>query len=126
MPILAKLRKRGARGVAIWPMDHPQLPDGLTCVEIFPRSVWTSVYPAELPWSKKNVMRRWNFIAHRRLDGIVISNSSAVQLATDERAFDALLTAWALRQHGGTLGRVLDDPVALIEGRIWVPQEMQG
>ncbi len=123
MPILAELRKRGA---AIWPMDDPQLPDGLTCVEIFPRSVWTSVYPAELPRSKKNVMRRWNFIADRREDGIVISDSSAVELATDERAFDALLTAWALRRYGGNLRAVADDPVALIEGRIWVPQEVRG
>ncbi len=117
MPILAALR---APGAAIWPMDAPQLADGLTCVEIFPRSVWTSMYPADLPRSKKNVMRRWNFIADRRDDGVVI-DSRAVELATDERAFDALLTAWALRRHGGNLGPVLDDPAALIEGRIWVP-----
>ncbi len=126
MRILADLRKGGARGAAIWPMDDPQLPDGLTCVEIFPRSVWTSVYPAELPWSKKNVMRRWNFIADRRDDGVVISDSHAAELATDERAFDALLTAWALRRYGRNLGAVADDPVALVEGRIWVPQKMRG
>ncbi len=118
MPILAALREPG---VAIWPMDDPLLADGLTCVEIFPRSVWTSMYPADHPRSKKNVMRRWNFIADRRDDGVVISDSHAAELATDERAFDALLTAWALRRHGGNLGPVLDDPVALIEGRIWVP-----
>ncbi len=122
MPILATLREGGA---AIWPMTAPKLADGLTCVEIFPRSVWTSVYPAELPQSKKNVMRRSNFIADRCADGIVISDSHAAELAKDERAFDALLTAWALRQHARSLP-VLDDPVASIEGRIWVPQEMGG
>ncbi len=123
MPILAALREPG---VAIWPMDDPLLADGLTCVEIFPRSVWTSMYPADHPRSKKNVMRRWNFIADRRDDGVVISDSHAAELATDERAFDALLTAWALRRHGGNLKQVLNDPAALVEGRIWVPQEMRG
>ena len=117
MPMLADLRKKGG---AIWPMDDPQLGEGLTCVEIFPRAVWTSVYPSESPQSKKNVMRRWNFIADRRDQGVVITDEQAVELAGDERAFDALLTAWALQQYGGATKWVADD-VAKAEGRIWHP-----
>ncbi len=125
MRILADLREGGARAAAIWPMDEPLLVDGLTCVEIFPRSVWTSVYPAESPRSKKNVMRRWNFIADRRNEGVDLGDRAA-ELATDERAFDALLTAWALRRHVGALKPVLDDRTASVEGRIWVPSEGRG
>lgn len=117
MPMLAELQSVGA---AIWPMDAPQLADGLTCVEIFPRSVWTSLYPGESPRSKKNTMRRWNFIADRREDGVSIPARYAKEIAADERAFDALLTAWALRQYAGTLGSVADETAA-VEGRIWLP-----
>ena len=117
MPMLAALRDAGA---AIWPIDPPLLDDGLTCVEIFPRAVWTSLYPAEYPRSKKNVMRRWNFIADLRDHRVNITSSRAKEIAADERAFDALLTAWALRRYAGTL-RFEDDAVAAIEGKIWFP-----
>ena len=121
MPMLTDLRSAGAR---IWPFDQPDLEgSSVTCVEIFPRSLWTSVFPDECPKSKKNRMRRWNFIADIEAnDGVVVPPARAAEAANDERAFDALLTAWALRRYGANVLKLpRDSDASRLEGTIWTP-----
>lgn len=118
MPLLADLqRELEAR---IWPLDRPKSGTKLTCVEIFPRALWSSIYPAESPGSKKNIMRRANFVADLQDEGIEISPHDAARFMNDERAFDALVTAWALSRFGGGLGPHPGNAAAL-EGSIWLP-----
>ncbi len=119
MPMLADLDQAGA---SIWPFaDSAPDAEGVTVVEIFPRSIWTSVFPSECPKSKKNRMRRLNFIADIEQEKVRLSQQRASEVANDERAFDALLTAWALRRYGAALGDTPLNSAAASEGQIWVP-----
>lgn len=121
MPMLTDLRSAGAH---IWPFDPADLEgSSVTCVEIFPRSLWTSVFPDECPKSKKNRMRRWNFVADIEAnDGVLLPPARATAVANDERAFDALLTAWALRRYSANVLKLPRDSDAdRLEGQIWTP-----
>lgn len=118
MPLLADLREE--LDARIWPLDKPESGTKLTCVEIFPRALWSSIYPAESPGSKKNIMRRANFVADLQDEDIEISPHDAARFVNDERAFDALVTAWALSRFGGSLAPRPGNTAAL-EGSIWLP-----
>jgi hypothetical protein len=117
IPIIRDMREAGA---AIWPFDRPAA-DGLTCVEIFPRSLWGSLNPSDDPRSKKNLARREAFIEQSRDEGLSLNQRDAKTLIDDERAFDAFVTARALSMYGGGLTALETLPLSHIEGQIWIP-----
>ena len=117
MPIIRDARQAGA---SVWPFDRPTT-DGLTCVEIFPRSLWASLNPNEDPRSKRNRSRRAAFVEQAREEGLSLSKRTADTLTIDERAFDTFLTARALAMYGGGIDEIEILSLAHIEGQIWIP-----
>ncbi len=111
MPMLHWLR---SQGFSIWPFDPP---GKRTVVEIFPRSLWSatqfdSAVPS-LPGDRT-----------RFLDGHPYGDGGGTRetLLKERRAFDALMTAWALRNYGGNISRyVLGSSESAVEGEIWLP-----
>ncbi len=112
MPMLRWLRSIGFK---IWPFD----PHGKrTVVEIFPRSLWSatqfdSAVPS-LPGDRT-----------RFLDGHPYGDGGETRetLLRERRAFDALMTAWALRNYGGNISRSVrgSKDKSAVEGEIWLP-----
>ena len=126
MPLLDLLSRDGA---TIWPLELNR-PAGtgdaqhITCVEIFPGALWTSVFPDEPYQSKKSRMRRRQFlldVQDRTLQGVTRTKNEI--FIERVRAFDALLTAWALRNYGDNLEELNPDPESpeLLEGKFWLP-----
>lgn len=117
MPLLAALR---SDRIAIWPFDQPRPTCG-TCVEIFPRSVWAATFPGTDPALKGDREVRAAFLADKTNGLTGISAEHREDFVTQHRAFDALLTAWALRRFGRDLPVPRDAKTASIEGEIWLP-----
>ncbi len=106
------------QGFAIWPFSPPDL-SGATCVEIFPRALWAAIRPDEALHSTPRSRER--FLREPEVQQLVKSGERAEHLLSDRRAFDAFVTAWALRNFGAELPeRMLDGP-AQKEGEIWLP-----
>ena len=125
LPLLKDLYDAGA---TIWPILSDQRAakaSGITCVEIFPGGLWTSMFPDEPHQSKKSRMRRREFLldvqSDRALRGITRRNREL--FIERERLFDALLTAWALRNYGDNLDQLTPGPGSpeLLEGKFWLP-----
>ena len=125
MPLLKQLKDKGA---SVWPFDSTG-DSQMTCVEIFPPGLWASISPDEPPQSKRSRMRRREFLSaiqREKQDKKALNSFSKrdEQLFIDrERAFDALLTAWALRNYGDNLEELNPDPGSpeLLEGKFWLP-----
>lgn len=117
MPLLAALR---SERIAIWPFDQPRQASG-TCVEIFPRSVWAAIFPGTDPALKGDREVRAAFLADTTHGLAGISAEHREDFVTQHRAFDALLTAWALRRFGRHLPVPRDAKAAAIEGEMWLP-----
>lgn len=113
MPVLPWLRESGFR---IWPFEEP---GRRTVVEIFPRSLWAATQP-EHPVRSRPADRE-QFLSGRAAVGL--GGGTQETFLTERRAFDALLTAWALRRYGGNLARTPrgSRPEAVVEGEIWLP-----
>lgn len=118
MPLISELR---AGGTAIWPFQ-PLQDGGLTCVEIFPRSLWARLNPKEDAKSKTHPRRRAAFVKHARESGTSINQRFAKTFEEEERAFDAFLTAWSLSRYGGGVGAIGLGDWAFLEGQIWLPE----
>ena len=125
MPLLEMFSSEGA---TMWPLDTPVTTGNaahITCVEIFPGALWTSIFPSLLPQSKKSRMRRRDllFKAQKREGNLPLLVEDVDLFVDDERLFDAVLTAWALRNYGDNLKEMDPNPGSpeLLEGKFWLP-----
>lgn len=118
MPLLSELR---SDAIAIWPFDKRVI-DGGTCVEIFPRSLWAAVFPGTDPALKGDREIRAAFLADKENGLTGVSAEIRSNLVAEHRAFDAMLTAWALRRYGRDLPVPPDVKSAVLEGQIWIPE----
>ena len=125
MPLLEMFSREGA---TMWPLDTPAITGNaahITCVEIFPGALWTSIFPSLLPQSKKSRMRRRDFLfkAQRPEGHLRLLVKDVDLFVDDERLFDAALTAWALRNYGDNLDQLTPGPGSpeLLEGKFWLP-----
>ena len=118
MPLISEVR---AGGAAVWPFQ-PLQDDGLTCVEVFPRSLWARLNPKEDSKSKTHPRRRAAFVKHVRESGTSVNQRLAQTFQEEERAFDAFLTAWSLSRYGGGIGAIKPVDLAFLEGQIWLPE----
>jgi hypothetical protein len=109
-PILARLRAAGFR---IWPFhDDPRLP---VAVEIYPRLFTGAVV-------KSRPEARHDYLDEHAPE---LAEPFRVLATASEDAFDALVAARAMSRHAGELATLptVDDPVARLEGLVWVPVE---
>ena len=106
MPMLLTLR---ATGWAVWPFDAPR---SHTLVEIYPRIFTGPVVKSSATARKQHLASHDSPIAAEFIDAMVAS----------EDAFDAGLSAIAMSDAiARTPLPIVNDPIARIEGRIWVP-----
>ena len=111
MPVLSHLKMDGFR---IWPFEEP---GRQTIVEIFPRALWASTQHGSPVRSRPT--DRAAFLDQR---GYGRGAGALETLLRERRAFDALMTAWALREFGGNLERSpWGTGESAIEGEIWLP-----
>ena len=124
LPLLKGLYDAGA---TVWPIgaSQGQAWSGMTCVEIFPPGLWASIFPDEPHQSKKSRMRRREFLLDVQSDHALrgITRRNRELFIERERLFDALLTAWALRNYGNNLDQLTPGPGSpeLLEGKFWLP-----
>jgi hypothetical protein len=108
MAILARLRREG---FSVWPFEEPVPP---VVVEIYPRVLTRAVH--------KSIRRE----RARYLDefGARIPSMLRSAAASGEDAFDAVVSALVMSEHIDDLRdlRAATDPVAALEGRIWLPR----
>ncbi len=107
-PVLARLRAAGFR---IWPFhDQPSLP---AVVEIYPRVFTGPVVKARADARRAFLQANAPELDEQFRDAAIAS----------EDAFDALLSARAMSRAATELAAlpVVDDAVARIEGKVWVP-----
>ena len=105
---------------AVWPF-RSQERQGSTCVEIFPRSLWAALNPGGP--ARSTSRSRVEFLNKGDMHGLIKSSGTAETFTTERRAFDALVTAWALSRYGRSLPSRKDDMKASLEGEIWLPME---
>ncbi len=108
MPMLARLR---AAGWSVWPFDPPRLP---MLVEIYPR-VLTG------PVVKSSAAARVAYLRQSRFD--TLAQEIRVQAEASEDAFDALVSALAMREHAASFSQLAQaaDEQMRLEGAIWMP-----
>ncbi len=107
-PVLARLRGAGFR---IWPFhDDPPLP---VVVEVYPR-LCTGAVVKSRPEARR---------AHLDRHAPEITGSMRRAAIAGEDAFDALFAARTMARHARELAVLpsLTDPVARLEGQVWVP-----
>ena len=111
MPLLPHLRAAGYR---IWPFEQP---GARTVVEVFPRSLWAATQ-YDRPVHSLPIDRE-RFVKERDYGG---GGRTKERLMQERRAFDALMTAWALREYGGNVHRLpWGTGLSAVEGQIWLP-----
>ena len=129
LPLLKDLYDAGA---TVWPLlakPREGKASGMTCVEIYPGGLWTSLFPDEPHQSKKSRMRRREFLLDvqndKALRGLTRRNRDL--FIERERTFDALLTAWALHHHGNNLEELNKDVGGSerLEGKFWLPTTLK-
>ena len=110
MPHLANL---AAQGFSIWPFHEPRTP---TVVEIYPRLLTDSVNKSDF------CERRAHLAAECSPE---IGGGLACKAASSEDAFDAAVSAVVMSRHIDEIAALTrsQDPVELIEGAIWWPQD---
>ena len=108
MPMLQRLR---SAGWSVWPFDPPRLP---VLVEIYPRALTGPVV-------KSSSAAREAYLRQARFAGLAAAIRA--QAVGSEDAFDALVSGLVMREHAGEFARLrrAEDPVALLEGAIWLP-----
>lgn len=108
MPWLAKLSEAG---FSIWPFDVPARPP--VVVEIWPR-LFTGPVAKRSPDARRTALSGWS----SRL-----TETQAEHAASSEDAFDAVVSALVMSDHGEELVRLPDASfdVERIEGAIWAP-----
>jgi hypothetical protein len=108
MAILARLRREG---FSVWPFEEPVPP---IVIEIYPRALTGAV--------RKSKRRE----RVRCLDefGARVPSTLRSAAASGEDAFDAVVSALVMSEHIDELQalRAATDPVAALEGRIWLPR----
>ncbi len=109
IPMLARLRKAG---FSIWPFDPPRLP---LLVEIYPRLLTGPVV-------KSSAAARTEYLARAEFAALPGPVRAAAQGSED--AFDALVSAWRMREHAAAWADLAWPPDARtrIEGAIWRPR----
>jgi hypothetical protein len=109
MPMLARLR---AAGWSVWPFDPPHLP---MLVEIYPRLLTGPVV-------KSSAAARSAYLA--RAEFAALPEPVRRTAEASEDAFDALVSAWRMREHAADWASLPWPPDARtrLEGAIWRPQ----
>ncbi len=109
IPMLARLR---AAGYSIWPFDPPHLP---LLVEIYPRLLTGPVVKSS-PSARTEYLARGEFAA--------LPDPVRLAAQASEDAFDALVSAWRMRQHGAAWTALTwpPDQRTQREGAIWRPR----
>ena len=110
MPFLRKLQ---LAGFSIWPFDPPRLP---MVVEMYPRLLTG-------PVNKRQASARTAYLMSSEFDGLSSAERSAAEGSED--AFDAVVSAIRMRGCAAQFAelRQPEDPVELLEGRIWAPRQ---
>ena len=108
IPMLARLRQAGW---SIWPFDPPRLP---LLVEIYPRLLTGPVI-------KSSAAARARYLAAPEFHPLPATVRAAA--AASEDAFDALISAWRMREHAADWPALPWPPDArtALEGAIWRP-----
>lgn len=103
-------------GWAVWPFDPP---DAHTIVEVFPKAYRSLVTGQELrsdPTAQRDALiSAMDRDLHMEPDLLRV-------LEEDYAATDAMLAAWLLWRNDPDLPDLTDDPVAMVEGQIWLPE----
>lgn len=104
------LRLRDA-GFSIWPFDPPRRP---IAIEIYPRLLTGPVVKSN--WEARSLHLATNFST--------LSTELRTRAASTEDSFDAAVSALVMWRHAADLAllSVANEPIELIEGRIWAPQ----
>ena len=113
MPQLQYLRNQGWR---IWPFD----PAGRhTIVEVFPRALWQALAD---PAHHASADETRDALVENLCDSLQVDDpADRATLANEHSAFEAAFTAWSLSNPTAPLPNLTSDPVARLEGRIWLP-----
>ncbi len=112
MPMLARLR---AAGWSVWPFDAPLLP---MLVEIYPRVLTGPVVKSSAA-ARARYLRQARF--HMLVD--VLAPGVRAQAEASEDAFDALVSAFVMREHAASFSQLTQaqDEQTRLEGAIWTP-----
>ena len=110
---MAVLRRLQAAGFSIWPFDVPKLP---MVMEIYPRLLTG-------PVNKGKASARTSYLMSSEFDGLSDADRSAAEGSED--AFDAIVSALRMRGCAAQFAelRQAEDPIELLEGRIWAPRQ---
>lgn len=108
MPMLARLR---TAGWSVWPFDAPKLP---LLVEIYPRALTGPVIKSD-PAARETYLQAPRFAS--------LTPRVCAQAVAGEDAFDALVSALAMRDHAQTFALLPQaaDTTTRLEGAIWQP-----
>jgi hypothetical protein len=113
MPQLQDLRNQGWR---IWPFD----PAGRhTIVEVFPRALWQALADPSHHASTDEIR---DALVDDLCRGLQVDDpADRAALRSEHSAFEAAFSAWHLSNASAPLPDLTSDPVARLEGRIWLP-----
>lgn len=108
---MAELHRLVEHGFNVWPFDAAVVP---LVVEIYPRALTGPVV-------KSDVVARRSFL--RNFEDVLPEHADLA--ASDDNAFDALVSALVMWRHRDELLLLEREPEYALEGRIWTPDTVQ-